>query len=82
MGLTQPVMGKVVDEQTVTLDEPLPAEQIGARVSVEPVPASSAGRRAAALAAIRERQRRRGYQPLPPAEVETDLHAERNSWEE
>ncbi len=73
------VTGTLSDEQTVALDEPLPIKEGRVRVVVEPIGTPQRSY-AEVMAAIRERQRLRGYQPPTREEVDAQIQAERDSW--
>jgi hypothetical protein len=76
---TYVVTGTLADAHTVALDEPLPISQGRVRLVVEPFPAPQKSH-AEVMAAIRERQRQRGYQPPTKEEVDAYIQAERDSW--
>jgi len=76
---TYVVTGTMADEHTVALDEPLPISQGKVRLVVEPISAPQKSH-AEVMAAIRERQRERGYQPPTKEEVDAYIQAERDGW--
>jgi hypothetical protein len=76
------VTGTLNDDQTVTLDEALPLAPMRVRLAVEPLSSKPARTHDEVIAEIWERQRSRGYQPPTRAEVDADLQAERDSWNE
>ena len=73
------VTGTISDEHTVALDEPLPIKEGRVRVVVEPIGTPQRPHRQV-MAAIRERQRLRGYQPPTKEEVDACIQAERDAW--
>lgn len=78
------VTGTLTDQNTVTLDEALPLTPMKVRLSVEPLPIEKTAKRthAEVIAEIRERQRARGHQPRTRQEIDADLQAERDSWDD
>lgn len=74
------VTGTLTDDHTVTLDESLPMAQGKVRLSVEPLAASPKRSHDEVIAEIRERQRARGHQPRTREEIDDDIQAERDSW--
>lgn len=76
------VTGTLTNERTVTLDEALPFPSTKVRLVVEPLESGSSRSYQEIVAAIRERQGARGYQPPTKEEVDAYLQAERDSWEE
>lgn len=78
---TYVVTGTLTNERTVTLDEALPLPATKVRLVVEPIESVARRSYQEIVAAIRERQSTRGYQPPTTEEVEAYLQAERDSWE-
>ena len=76
------VTGKLTDDRTVALDEPLPLAQMKVRLVVEPLVSSTNRPYQEVLAEIRTRQRIRGHRSPTREEVDAVLKAERESWEE
>jgi hypothetical protein len=76
------VTGTLNDDQTVTLDEPLPLEPMKVRLAIEPLEVKLPRVHDEIITEIWERQQRRGYQPPTRAEVDAYLNAERDSWNE
>lgn len=76
------VTGTLNDDQTVTLDEALPLGPMKVRLAIEPLALKPSRTHDEVIAEIWERQQRRGYQPPTRAEVDADLKAERESWDE
>jgi hypothetical protein len=74
------VTGTLTNERTVTLDEALPLTATKVRLVIEPLGPASHRSYQEIVAAIRERQAARGYQPPIPEEVDTYLQTERDSW--
>lgn len=72
----------LTDDHTVTLDEALPLSQGKVRLSVEPLSSTSKRPHAEVIAEIRERQRARGHQPRTREEIDADIQAERDSWDD
>lgn len=72
--------GTVGDEHTVTLDEALPLTSSRVRLVVEPLRPAARKPYREVLAAIRQRQRARGYHPPKREEVDAYLREERESW--
>ena len=72
--------GTLKDEQTVTLDEALPLTSGRFRLTLEPLPPESRKSYQEVVAAIRQRQKARGHQPLTREEVDAYLKEERESW--
>jgi hypothetical protein len=66
----------------VALDEALPLSPTKVRLVVEPLAPAARRPYHEVMAAIRERQRRRGHQPPSREEVDALLQAERDSWED
>lgn len=79
--VTYLVTGTMSDEQTVVLDEPLPIKEGKVRLVVEAIVTPQRSY-SDVMAAIRERQRLRGYQPPTREEVDAQIQAERDSWGE
>ncbi len=75
------VTGTLTDNRTVTLDESLPLTSARVRLVVEPLPAPPASY-ADVMAAIRERQKQRGFRPPTREEVDAYIQTERDSWDE
>ncbi|MDA1049050.1 MAG: hypothetical protein O3C40_01030 [Planctomycetota bacterium] len=78
---TYVVTGTMSDEQTVVLDEPLPIKEGRVRLIVETIGEHKRSY-SEVMAAIRERQRLRGYEPPTREEVDAYIQAERDSWGE
>lgn len=79
------VTGTLTDERTVTLDEALPLAlltPIRVRLIVESLPVEPPAKRPhdEVIAEIHERQRARGHQPRTREEIDADIQAERDSW--
>lgn len=74
------VTGSVVDDRTVKLDEPVPLARARVRLVLEPL--GSGGSLSETIAAIRERQRARGYTPPSREEVDAAINAERERWDQ
>ena len=74
--------GTLNDDWTVTLDEALPLGQVKVRLAIEPIEMRSLRSHDEVVAEIWERQQKRGFQPPTRAEVDADLIAERDSWDE
>ncbi len=74
------VTGTLTDDHTVTLDESLPMVQGKVRLSVEPLAPTPKRPHGEVIAEIRERQRARGHQPRTREEIDADIQAERDSW--
>jgi hypothetical protein len=75
------VTGTLTNERTVMLDEALPLTSTKVRLVVELLESGAPRSYQETIAAIRERQAARGYQPTTAEEVEAYLQAERDSWE-
>ena len=75
--------GTLSDGKTVTLDQPVPLPPGRVRVTVEPLPEPAPrGDLRAQLQVIRERLRASGYRFRTKAEIDAQIEAERNSWED
>ena len=76
------VTGTLTDRNTVTLDEALPLTPMKVRLSVEPLPVDPPAKRShdEVIAEIWARQKARGHQPRTREEIDADLQAERDSW--
>ena len=74
------VTGTLTDQNTVTLDEALPLAPMKVRLAVEPLAPAPKRPHDEVIAEIRERQRARGHQPRTREEIDADLQAERDSW--
>jgi len=77
---TYTVTGKLSDEKTVILDKPLPVKAGHVRVIVQSLSPSESGNFLGKLEEIRQFLANKGYKNRTKAEVDTDLAAERNSW--
>lgn len=82
METTYIVTGTLTDEHTVHLDEALPLGPTKVQLVVAPIPATPRRSYAEVMAEIRQRQQARGYQPPTREEVDAELQAERDSWED
>ena len=76
------VTGALTDKRTVTLDESLPLEPTRVRLVVEAMSSPNSGSYSVTIAAIRERQNRRGFVPRTRLEVDSSVQKERDSWED
>lgn len=76
------VTGTLCDAQTVKLDEALPLTTSKVRLVVESLGAEAPRSYQEVMAAIRQRQHKRGHQPPTREEVDAYLQAERESWPE
>lgn len=76
------VTGTLTDNHTVALDESLPVSQGKVRLSVEPLVTIPKRPHAEVIAEIRERQRARDHQPRTREEIDADIQAERDSWDD
>jgi len=74
------VTGTLTDEHTVTLDEALPLSQGKVRLSVEPIESAPKRPHDEVIAEIWARQQARGHQPRTREEIDADIQAERDSW--
>lgn len=76
------VTGNLTDGRTVTLNEALPVLNGRVRVVVELIDSPPPQRPIQeVMAEIYERQRQRGHKPRTKEEVDADLQAERDSWD-
>ena len=76
------VTGTMLDEQTVILDKPVPLPIGRVRLTVETLPAAERdGAFLGKLQAIRRALRASGYGPRTKAEIDAQIQAERESWE-
>jgi len=78
---TYRVTGKLTDDRTVVLDEPLPLTPMKVRLVVEPLRPIPQHSYQQVMAEIRARQQACGHQPPTREEVDAILQAERESWE-
>ena len=76
------VMGSVVDEQTLQLDEALPVRGARVRVVVEVLPTEGRATLKEVLVKIHQDQRARGFIPPTREAVDTYLRAERETWDD
>jgi len=76
------ITGTLNDDRTVTLDEALPLGPMKVRLAIEPLAPQPSRAHDEVIAEIWERQRRRGFQPTTRSEIDADLNAERDSWDE
>ncbi|MBS1786133.1 MAG: hypothetical protein JST85_00320 [Acidobacteria bacterium] len=74
------VTGTLTDQNTVTLDEALPLTPMKVRLSVEPIKPVQKRPHDEVIAEIWARQQARGHQPRTREEIDADLQAERDSW--
>jgi hypothetical protein len=74
------VTGELIDDHTVTLDEPLPLAPMKVRVTVEPIGEHRRRPFMEVMEEIWARQRARGHQPPTREEVDEYLRSERESW--
>lgn len=74
------VTGTLTDDHTVTLDESLPMAQGKVRLSVEPITTTPKRSHDEMIAEIWARQKARGHQPRTREEIDADIQAERDSW--
>lgn len=65
------VTGRLTDDRTVVLDEPLPVagKPVKVMIEVDPGVTPGKGSMADAVTLLRERQRARGHVPIPSAEI-------------
>lgn len=76
------VTGTLTDDHTVALDESLPLSRARVRLVIEPLPSPPRRPYDEVLAEIRERQLARSYRPPTREEADSDLQAERASWDQ
>lgn len=76
------VTGKLTDNRTVALDEPLPLAQSTVKLVIEPFSPVAQLPYREVMAAIHTRQLARGHKAPTREEVDTLLKAERENWEE
>jgi hypothetical protein len=75
--------GTLSNEKIVTLDQPVPLPPGRVRVTVEPLPGpGEQGDLRDKLHAIREGLRASGYRFRTKAEIDAQIAAERDSWED
>lgn len=76
------VTGTLTDQNTVMLDEALPLAPMKVRLAVEPLTVAPPAKRPhdEVIAEIWARQQARGHQPRTREEIDADLKAERDSW--
>ena len=76
------VTGALSDERTVILDKPVPLSIGRVRLIVETLPAAKPdGTFLSKLQAIRQALRTSGYRPRTKVEIDAQIQAERESWE-
>lgn len=75
------VTGELIDNQTLKLDEALPAAAGKVRVTVQLVPSGTRPDLKEFMELMWEEQRRRGHVPPTKDEVDGYLNAERDSWD-
>ena len=76
------VTGKLTDDHTVILDEPLPLTPMRVRLIVETLETNYKRSHIKVMQDIRRRQQDRGYRPSTKEEIDAYLSAERGSWGE
>ena len=76
------VTGTLSDEQTVKLDEALPLAQMKVRLTVEPLAPAPKRPHDEVIAEIWARPQARGHKPRTREEIDADLQAERDSWDD
>ena len=76
------ITGTLNDDQTVTLDEALPLKPMKVRLSVEPLAPAHPRPHDEVIAEIWARQKARGHVPRTREEIDAELQAERDSWED
>jgi hypothetical protein len=74
--------GTLNDDQTVTLDEVLPLKPMKVRVSIEPLTPVHPRPHDEVIAEIWARQNARGHVPRTREEIDAELQAERESWDD
>jgi hypothetical protein len=72
----------MTDALTVSLDEALPVPATKVRLTIELLPAGGIRTHDEVIAAIRQRQRERGFQASSREAVDTGIEAERACWPE
>ncbi len=77
------VTGTLHDSRVVTLDESIPLYSQRVRLTVEPLPqeATDGQRFLDALHTIRDKLVASGYKPRTKEEIDAQIQAERESWE-
>lgn len=75
------ISGELIDNQTLKLDESLPAAAGKVRVTVELLPGETQPDLKKFMEGMWERQRRRDHVPRTKEEIDAYLSAERDSWD-
>ena len=79
------VAGRMIDEKTVVLEEAVPMNNALVRVTIElpkTQPEPQPPKILQTIARIRAEQKAQGHVPRSKEEIDADIEAERNSWDD